>query len=123
MRQLAHKGLTKEALEVVYDLQTVSKLQLEDRLNGLRSEIATVICAIDDKKITNMVDMKTGLVNLFEHMNLLLKTEDERKKVFTSNRKYISHLENFVTKTDIENQLYIDTLKKNDIEIPEIEFE
>lgn len=80
MRLYQTEGLTREALQEVYELVLTQKLVLEEKIERLKSEMAVAICAIEDGKIKSLDEIKTGLTNLFVYTETYLKLPDVLKE-------------------------------------------
>ena len=76
MRMFNTEGLTREALQEVYEIVLTQKLVQEEKLNRLKQELAVAICAIEDGKVTDVQQIKTGLTNLFIYIETHLKLPD-----------------------------------------------
>jgi len=80
MRMFNTEGLTREALQEVYEIVLSQKLVQEEKLDRLKKELAVAICAIEDGKVTDPKDMLIGLTNLFIYIETHLRLPDILKE-------------------------------------------
>lgn len=76
MRMYNTEGLSREAFQEVYEIVLTQKLVQEEKLDRLKKELAVAICAIEDGKVTDINQIKTGLTNLFIYIETHLKLPD-----------------------------------------------
>lgn len=76
MRMYQTEGLTRESLQEVYEIVLTQKLVQEEKIDRLKKELAVAICAIEDGKVNDIQQIKTGLTNLFIYIETNLKLPD-----------------------------------------------
>jgi hypothetical protein len=77
MRQFETKGLSRKALEQTYEIVLTQKLCQEIKLERLSKELSVAICAIDDKVVTDLAQIKNGLMNLLLYCETKIALEHE----------------------------------------------
>lgn len=77
MRQFNTEGLSREALQEIYEITVTHKLVNEMKIERLKRELATAITAIERGQVTSLDQLKTGLTNLFIYAETRTELIDE----------------------------------------------